>query len=299
MAKNKKKLMWRDSIVVVAFIGLLGTIITSIANPELLKLLLPDPTLTPTIIMATQSLSTATFSPPSPTIPPTATATATFTFTPTKTHTPKPTVTEFYTATPTVHPTSIPGQDWLIDCIDLYTWQTYLDGDGSAITKKCSQLAKWGITAQDGELFLLSFESQSTAKEYGLITKLPTRTTIEIDIEVERLRNSEVWVGIFDADRSEQFSGFVFVIQPGSSMDFREMPLQKPIVNNQYYTYVDEYFPIVITLDVGKISVAVNKNKLISNHPLYFTNRELFIGYRSLPNTEIDVSISGLNIAVP
>lgn len=183
--------------IVVALINVNSLPLQSETTPTLVSTLALTPSL---IVLPTE---TATL------LPPAISVTSTFIVTPTKTDTPVPT--EVPPLTPTIHPTSIPGQDWGSDCIDLYTWQPYLDSNGSAATMKCSQLAIWGITAQDGELFLSSFESQSTAKEYGLITKLPTRTTIEIDIEVERLKNSEVWVGIFDADRSEQFSGVVFV----------------------------------------------------------------------------------------
>lgn len=289
----------QTSTITIARLGLISTFITVVigglivafSNPELLEFLSQNQTLTPTIVVSAPSTETATF------VPPTASLTPTFTLVPTKTSTPVPT--QVTSAAPTMHLTSIPGQDWLNDCIDLHTWQPSLPGDTTLVVRDCSQLARWGITAQDGKLFIDSWDSESTAREYGLMTRLPTRATITLDIDVKHLKGSEIWVGVFDADQKDRFSGVVFVIQPGSAMDFREMPQQKPVVDNQYYQYVDKHFPLTIALDVGKISIIVNKNKLISNYPLNFTDRELFVGYRSLPNTEIDVSISDLQILSP
>lgn len=198
----------------------------------------------------------------------------------------------------TIHSTSIPGDDWAIDCIDLTTWMPYLAGGVVSSTGYCSQLATWGITAQDGALFLNTLRSQSAAKEYGLSTSLPMRAEIELMVDVEELENSEVWIGIFDADVSDKLSGYVFVIQPGASMDFRKLPVTN-IVNNQEYVYIDQYYPIRIVLDAGRITVWVSKNKMVSDYPIPFSNRELFIGYRSLPNTQLDASIYDLKITTP
>jgi len=208
--------------------------------------------------------------------------------------TPVPTNTS--TSTPTIHPTAIPGDDWGKNCIDLTTWTPYLAGEDTPPTGYCAQLARWGITAQSGRLTFNTLESTSTAKEYGIITSLPGKANIKLIIGIEELENSEVWVGILDGDQPEKLSGFVFVIQPNRTMDFRSLSPSYGIVANTPFVGVTDTFPVEIILDAGDVSIFVDKANLVHDYPVSFSNRKLFIGYRSLPSTEVKVSVYDVEI---
>ena len=279
----------------IAYVGLIGTLITAIvgiitvlANPELLAFFSPEPTLTPTVTV--MPIATNTETPSSPTIM----------VSPSLVFTDTPALVAINTAPPTIHPTSIPGNDWKIDCIDLTTWEPYLAGGEVPVSRYCTQLAAWGITAQDGEIIFNTRESTFTAKEYGLSTSLPLRAKIEFSVNIQKLQQGEIWIGILDGDRYDRLEGYIFVIQPNGSMDFRDIVSQDEIVKNEKYKYAAEHnYPTKIVLDAGKISVWVDGGRLLLDYPLPFSNRQLFFGYRSLPSTNLDVSIYNLSITSP
>ena len=287
--------------ITIAVIGLIGSLITAlivaIANPDILHFFILNQT-TATATQTAVSTSTLVILPsPSPS--------AIFTLfpSPSVTFSPSPTVfvPEIVTVVPTVtvQPTSVPGDDWNRDCIDLTTWTPLLADGEVPVIRNCAQLAPWGITAQDDRLILNTLKSVAAAREYGILASVPVRAEIDISIQIKNLRNSEVWIGVLDGNKPNSLEGFVFVIQPSGAMDFRELPSQKAIVNNQTYPYVTDKYPVKIILDAGQISIAVDKNRMVSGYPISFSNRKLFIGYRSLPSTQLEAFISDLSISVP
>ena len=166
----------------------------------------------------------------------------------------------------TPFPTLSPGLDWYEDCIDLAIWTPYLGGVEYSFEAQCEQLGQWGITAQDGVLFLNTLDSASTAMEYGIIVPLQTRSEIELVVDIKKLENSEIWIGILDQTKTDKFSGFMIAIQSETSMDFRAMPYGSSIVDNKILPYAMEQYPVKIIVDVGKISVWVGDHKLIKDY---------------------------------
>ena len=293
--EGKTKIIVAGITIVVAVIGLIGTLTKTLLDPDLMQVLgAKRATETQPVTISTR---TSTLPTPS----------ATFTFLPSPfvsaTFSPSPVAlaskTSTVTALPptaTVHPTSVPGDDWDRDCIDLTTWTPLLEGGEVATTRDCVQLTPWGITAQDGYLIFNTLKTTSTAEEYGIITSLPLKADIELSIDINDLANSEVWIGILDGDKPDRLSGFAFVIQPNRSMDFRGLSPAYDIVANAHFSGIKDTFPVKIILDAGQISVFVDKAGLVHNRPISFPNRKLFIGYRLLPNNEINVSVYNLQI---
>ena len=293
--ESKTKIIIAGITIVVAVIGLIGTLTETLLDPGLIQVLgAKRATETQPVTIST---STSTLPAPS----------ATFTFVPSPfasaTFSPSPVVLVSKTCTATAlpptattHPTSIPGDDWDRDCIDLTTWTPYLTDGEMPNPKYCVQLAPWGITTQDGYLIFNTLKTISTAKEYGIITSLPLRADIELTIDVRDLVNSEVWIGILDGDQPDKLSGFMFVIQPNRSMDFRGISPTYDIVANSHFSGVIDKFPVKIVLDAGQMSVFVDNAGLVYNRPVSFSNRKLFVGYRLLPNNEINVSVYNLQI---
>lgn len=60
--------------------------------------------------------------------------------------------------------------------------------------------------------------------------------------------------------------------------------------------YADGKFNVTITFSGGKARFSVDGQGLISDWPVPFTIKNLFIGYRSLPNTLIDASVYNLRL---
>jgi hypothetical protein len=84
------------------------------------------------------------------------------------------------------------------------------------------------------------------------------------------------------------------VIQPGDVIDVRQLPVEDLPVDNIYLPYADGRFNVETILKEGKIKVSVDGQGIISEWPISFTIKNMFIGYRSLPSTNLDASVFGL-----
>ncbi|MFN8414088.1 MAG: hypothetical protein U0Z26_17040 [Anaerolineales bacterium] len=197
------------------------------------------------------------------------------------------------TTEPSVVALPVPGEDWNSNCIDARVWKPELAGNRVDNGTPCYQLSTWGINPANGSLILASNHSQSRAFEYGLFTTWQDWRELDFTVNAKHLDNSEIWLGFFESD-SLSSQGVLFVIQPGDVIDFREMPSEHPIVDNIYMKYAEGKFHSHIVLEGGKIAVSVDEQGIISEWPVNFQVKNIFIGYRSLPNTNLDASISDL-----
>lgn len=171
--------------IVVALIGILGTIMVALINVYGEELL-ATPTSSPT--MPTTIVSTDTFTPspiPTDTIPPDE---------PTSTPAP-PMDTPVPSATP-VAPVPI-GQDWQAGCISSL-WRAYPStisttekGDG------CLREPVHVFSAEFGDLDFLSERGSGPAETYGLFAPLPESGTVTFTIRLRELKNADLLMGIF------------------------------------------------------------------------------------------------------
>jgi hypothetical protein len=190
-------------------------------------------------------------------------------------------------------PSALPGEDWTRNCIDSGVWSPFLDDRNIEDATPCYQLAQWGITGEDGRLIFVTNKSQSRAVEYGVFTPWRNWRGVEFSVQTKYLVNSEVWIGFFEDDTVKS-NGIVFVIQPGDVIDVRQLPVEDLPVDNIYLPYADGRFNVETILKEGKIKVSVDGQGIISEWPISFTIKNMFIGYRSLPSTNLDASVFGL-----
>lgn len=195
----------------------------------------------------------------------------------------------------TVPPPPQPGQDWNDGCVNSVVWKTYLAGESRFEEAQCYQLSKWGITAAQGRLTFAAAHSQSTAYEYGILTPYNNWNEVDFSVEVDRHENSEIWVGFFEGD-TPRSTGIVFVIQPGDVVDIREMPYETEIVNNINLHSAEGKFHTRVIFEGGKIAVWVDGQGITSKLPVNFTIKNMFIGYRALPNTNLNVEVFDLKL---
>jgi len=262
--------------IIIAVTAIVTVIITALVAPLALLAVqnyLSNKTPTPTINL---------------TFTPTVTSTLISTPLPTETPLPTPTVDSSPNFTPA------PATDWFSDCIDSNIWFPFLAGTVQQQNIPCYQLSSYGINAEGGKLIFVSNTSKNTAVEYGIFTPWQNWKQIDFSVQAKDLENSEIWIGAFEGDTIDS-KGIVFVIQPGDDVDVRELPRENYPVDNTYLPFANGNFNVNITLSGGKIKFVVDGQGIISNWPVNFTIKNLFIGYRSLPNTLIDASVFNLN----
>lgn len=211
-------------------------------------------------------------------------------------------VTEVFTpappvSSPTETPVMLPGSDWTKNCIYRDVWTSYLAGTSVSTQSECYQLDGWGIAADNGRLVFASHQSQSKGVEYGLFSKWNHEwRQVGFSVEVDRQQDSEIWFGLFEGETLNS-RGVVFVIQPGDVVDVREMPSGTPLVDNIELKFAEGKFHPCITLDGGKFAVVVDGQGIISKWPLNFVIQNMFVGFRSLPNTNLNAAVFDLRFA--
>lgn len=260
--------------IIVATVTVLGGIVTGLFQNW--DKIFPSPTPTPALLVTE--------------IPPMFTPSATSVI---PSDTPAPTDTPAYPCTFTQ--TCTPGEDWARNCIDKEIWSTSWQGALPAPTGLCYDLARWGIVASDGNLSLVTTQFDETAREYGVFTPWQGGWSgLDVVVKARQLGNAEVWVGFFE-EASLQSNGLVFVVQSGNTtVDVRRMPSGEPLANNVGLPdWAGTYSP-QIRFSGGKMSVAEGGQNILFPTPVNFTVKYLFIGYRSLPGTNLDATIAKL-----
>ncbi len=188
--------------------------------------------------------------------------------------------------------TCTPGEDWQRNCISA-VWTPSLAGVTIPAPPLCYQLSKWGITADKGTLVFAMNKSDFTAHEYGIFTPWQNWSEVDFTVNIKHLDNSELWFGFFEGDKTSS-NGIVFVIQPNDTVDVREIRSGKSIVNNVGLPFAGGKFRPKITFKGGKFALLIDGQGILSNWPVNFTIRNMFIGYRSLPVINLDAAISDL-----
>ncbi len=207
---------------------------------------------------------------------------------------PTPLVTETFLPTASPIEAVLPGQDWAGNCIDSTIWKSSLAGNAGGTQTQCHQLSEWGINAQQGRLIFASNQySQTTAYEYGILTPWHDWKEVDFTVKAERQENSEIWVGFFEGDTPNS-TGIIFIIQPEDEIDIRAMPNETKIVDNVDLKYAGGVFHPRIIFEGGKIAVWVDGQGIISNWPVNFTIRNMFIGYRALPSMNLNAAVFDL-----
>lgn len=192
-----------------------------------------------------------------------------------------------------VLPPPVPGEDWARNCIDTTIWSAFLEDRITRASTPCYELTQWGITGESGKVIFVTHKSQSRAVEYGIFTPWQDWKGVEFSVHKSHLENSEVWVGFFE-EETVYSNGIVFVIQPDDVIDIRQLPVEDLPVNNVGLPFADGVFNVDIVLREGKFKASVDGQGIISEWPLSFAIKYMFVGYRSLPSTNLDASVSDL-----
>lgn len=230
---------------------------------------------------------------PTPTVTPTFTLTSDVDNIPTSTASTQTAIPTPATITSPISPVNA-GGDWKENCISTTFWQPYIYNQNIYTKDKCFNLVEWGLAANKGDLTLIKNEFFiSSAEDYGIITKIKSTGILKVSVQAYKLENSEIWIGIL-SDNSLRSKGFLLTIQEDDNIDIRPLPSGSEIINNMQLKYAGGEYNIIINLENAKFSSTIDQQKIITDWPLEFSPGYLFLGYRSLPDTEIDARIFNL-----
>jgi hypothetical protein len=260
--------------LIVGILGLVGVLLTVFVpiiqdNLEQKNL----PTQTPIIIVATPTVSTPV---PTDTVPP---GEPTSTPAP-NTPTPEPT----FTFTPTAIPLEA-GQDWLENCIGV-SWQVYPESTITENDGKCYKEPVAQVFAIQDQHFSVFFENKvSSAEIVGMFVEVPSDSTVEINMHIDKIDVGELWVGVLGAPNFET-NGLVIVAPSGnannSAFSVRTMPDGKQLfLSSKFKKENGDY---LFSFDVAPNTVAgtLEKYTPVNPVPVPSDKKYLFIGYRAL-----------------
>jgi len=201
MSTEKKSL--DPNVVIVAVIGLLGTIAAALIGVYGNRSSSPTPTATPVVVFTNTAVPTAiptdTVPPGEPTstpAPPTDTPAPTLTFTP-------------------IPPVAI-GSDWADGCISSL-WMPYPDSI-LAVSKGngCLQEPVNVFSADAGKMsFLYERNGNGSVETFGLFAPLPESGDVTLTVRLKELDNVDLWMGVF-AEPNIESNGLLMTIPAGN-----------------------------------------------------------------------------------
>jgi len=278
------------NVVIVAVIGLVGTIIAALIGVYGNRGSTPQPTaVPPTAVFYTNTV------PPSPV--PTDTVRAGD-----PTSTPEP-------PTPTPEPlptaTIIPvGADWLQNCIST-DWVPYPSSiDVGSDDKGCLIQPVGKFYTTTGRLAFSYDDRVSSAQMFGMFTKLPADGTASIDVQLTNVTNGDVVMGVFESP--DVNSNGAIIIIPASknvtkkqNMILKTMPGQRTFAQTGDSLAADPpIYNVFFDFNSGSIDVKVIKGQInLGSVTVVSGEKWLFLGYQVLNGTNaIQAEFLNLNI---
>jgi len=288
MSQNEKRSL-DPNVVVVAVIGLVGTIVAALIGVYGNRASTAQPTaVPPTAVFYTNTV------PPSP-IPTSTVPVGDATSTP-----------EPPTSTPEPQPTAtlIPaGADWQENCIST-VWVPYPSIEVGSDDKGCLIQPVDKFYTTTGRLAFSYDDRVSSAQLFGVFTKLPSDGTASFDVQLTTVTNGEVVMGIFESPDVNSKGAIVVIpasthVEKKQKMILKTMPGQKTFAQTADNLEADPpIYSVFFDFDGGGISVKVIKNQIdLGRITVVSGDKWLFLGYQVFNGTNtIQAEFLNLNI---
>lgn len=287
---NMEKRNLDPNVVIVAVIGLVGTIVAALIGVYGSRGSTPQPTaVPPTAVFYTNTV------PPSPV--PTDTVPVGE-----STSTPEPP-----TSTPEPLPTAtvIPvGADWLQDCIST-DWVPYPSIDVGSDDKGCLIQPVDKFYTTTGRLAFSYAGKVSSAQIFGVFTKLPADGTVSLDVQLTNVTNGEVLMGVFESPDVNS-NGAMIVIPASKDVTKKQNLILKTMPGQRSFGQTGDtlsadppIYNAFFDFNSGSISVRVIKNQInLGSVTVVSGEKWLFLGYQVLNGTNsIQAEFLNLNIS--
>ncbi len=275
---NMEKRNLDPNVVIVAVIGLIGTITAAVIGVYGSRGSTPQPTtVPPTAVFYTNTV------PPSP-VPTDTVPVGEATSTP-----------EPATSTPEPLPTAtmIPvGVDWLQNCISA-DWVPYPSSiQVGSDDKGCLiQPVDKFYTTNGGLAF--SYDGRvSSAEIYGVFTKLPSIGTVNLDVQLTAVNNGDVLMGVFESPDLNS-NGAMIVIPASTNVDKKQNMILKTMPGQRTFAQTGEnlsadppIYNVFFDFNGGSIKVEVVKRQInLGTITVVSGEKWLFLGYQVFNGT--------------
>ncbi len=259
---SKKKI---DKAIVIAIIGLVGTIVAAFfASPVLIAIIQKTPSAPPTVtVVATASPVPTTFAP---------TSTSTF----------------------------LPIQDFSTNCINATDWTPSPESISFTKENNCWDLSSYGIAAQDGKLFfVIKNDIPQAGSLYMPIPKQGVvKFTVKIDKFISGKTNGNLVFGVGTVNDWLTEGEFLFFRATDSGY---YLVYGNSVIEVGKRT-IDSYeigSDIVVGFQFSKLAfdIYINNAKIVSDIPLSASSSQVvWVGYRLPENSNLVASISDFSV---
>ena len=266
------------NVVIVAVIGLVGTIVAALIGVYGNRGSTPQPTaVPPTAVFYTN------------TVPPSPVATDTVPVGE-ATSTPEPP-----TSTPEPLPTAtiIPvGSDWLQNCIST-DWVPYPSSiQVGSDDKGCLIQPVDKFYTTTGRLAFSYDGRVSSAEIYGVFTKLPSDGTVNLDVQLTTVTNGDVLMGVFESPDVNS-NGALIVIPASNNVNKKQNMILKTMPGQRTFAQTGDdlsadppIYNVFFDFNGGSIKVEVIKNQVnLGTVTVVSGEKWLFLGYQVLNGT--------------
>ncbi len=278
------------NVVIVAVIGLVGTIVAALIGVYGNRGSTPQPTaIPPTAVFYTNTV------PSSPV--PTDTVRA---GDPTSTPEP-PTPTSEPLPTATIIPV---GADWLQNCIST-DWVPYPSSiDVGSDDKGCLIQPVGKFYTTTGRLAFSYEDRVSSAQMFGMFTKLPADGTASLDVQLTNVTNGDVIMGVFESPDVNS-NGAIIVIPASNNVTKKQNMILKTMPGQRTFAQTGDslaadppIYNVFFDFNSGSIDVKVIKGQInLGSVTVVSGEKWLFLGYQVLNGTNtIQAEFLNLNI---
>jgi hypothetical protein len=186
--------------------------------------------------------------------------------------------------------------DWANECIASYNWTIYSSSEFPELSRDENGCYSQPIldafyTKDDGLYRFAQPTALTSSKDYGLFTQLPQSGNVTITLDLDKIDNGHVWIGIFEK-ADVHSAGALLVVPPGDvrnqAFALKTMPSERKIEVSRLFENPLGKYTLGFELEFGSIIANVEG---VSMTPIPFTPRTrwLFIGYRA----KLDNPING------
>jgi len=182
-------------------------------------------------------------------------------------------------------PTSV---DWANNCIAGYNWTVYSSSDFPQVPKDENECYSQPIldafyTKDDGLYIFAQPRSLISSKDYGLFTPLPQSGKVSVTLDLDKMDNGQVWIGIFEEPDIDS-KGVLLVAPPGDvrrqAFALKTMPSEGKIEVSRVFENSLGKYTLGFKLEYGSIIANVEGTSMTAM-PFTSRTRWLYIGYRA------------------
>jgi hypothetical protein len=214
------------------------------------------------------------------------------------------------TPLPTLTPTALPTATALTPCgygFDISVWTPVTTNQNNLPFNNgvCWQLDGFGMSMFGETISVLETHWGPTASWYGVTRRIQPNSEINLEVDVEKLKNGQIWIGFTDSPDNINNGRFLVIKSADktktsylSAFGIVEMYAGQPssIFSNVFVPFDTGDYKIHLGINENRLSIWLNNGASRAFPTFEVAQPYFFIGYLSNTGVDIDAKIEDIQI---